>query len=127
MPILIVSSAAAPPAPSAAIATAKQPAAKCLVLMSVSLCPCSWSVERFERSGDLFCRLMQRILRDRAARAFPAHALHGGQKLVRIGVAARLLQRLIDHVHAVIATERDEIGALTAGGLCISRDILLVQ
>src|ERR671939_702056 len=53
-----------------------------------------------------------RIDRDRAARAFPLHALHGLDQLVAVGVAAGLLQRLIDQVNAVIAADRNEAGTL---------------
>src|SRR6201995_318114 len=37
-----------------------------------------------------------RVDRDRAARALPLHALHGLDQLVAVGVAARLLERLVD-------------------------------
>src|ERR1700712_1460281 len=47
-----------------------------------------------------------RIDRDRAARAFPLHPLHGADQGIAIGLAARLLQRLIDEVNAVIAAHR---------------------
>src|SRR5208282_5908913 len=50
-----------------------------------------------------------RIDRDRAARAFPGHALHRCDQSVAVGVAARLLERFVEEVHAVIAAQRDEI------------------
>src|SRR6266568_1998978 len=52
------------------------------------------------------------IDRDRAARAFPLHALHRLDQLVAVGVAAGLLQRLVDQMNAVIAAHRHEAGAL---------------
>ena len=58
-----------------------------------------------------------RIDRDRAARAFPRHALHRRDQRVAVGIAAGLLQRLIDQVHAVIGAERNEIGTEIVG-LC---------
>src|SRR5262249_34695213 len=51
------------------------------------------------------------IDRDDSARALPFHALHGGDELVALGLAVGLLQRLVDEMHAVIAAERDEVGA----------------
>src|SRR5579871_7017743 len=53
-----------------------------------------------------------RIDRDRTARAFPFHALHGADHGIGIGIAAGLFQRLVDQIHAVIAADRDEIGAV---------------
>src|SRR5262245_17357794 len=50
-----------------------------------------------------------RIDRDRSARAFPFQPLHGLDQYVTIGLAVGLLERLVDHVHAVIAPERDEV------------------
>src|SRR5580698_1904667 len=64
------------------------------------------------------------IDRDRAARAFPAHALHRGENGIRIGLAASFLQRLVDQVHTVIAPDRDEVGAM-AGRFLIRSDIVL--
>src|SRR2546426_3223381 len=43
------------------------------------------------------------IDRDRAARAFPLHALHRRDQRIAIGLAAGLLQRLVDQADAVIA------------------------
>src|SRR5438067_5721688 len=50
-----------------------------------------------------------RIDRDRAARALPRHALHRGDERVAFGRALGLCERRIDHVHAVIAADRDEV------------------
>src|SRR5271155_3567761 len=66
-----------------------------------------------------------RIDRDGAARAFPLHPLHGLDQRVAIGVAAGLLQRLIDQVDAVIAAHRHEAGTIREG-LLVGRDELLV-
>src|ERR1700722_10546994 len=44
-----------------------------------------------------------RIDRDRAARAFPGHALGRCDQRIAVGLAAGLLQRLVDQVRAVIA------------------------
>src|SRR5262249_10390772 len=41
------------------------------------------------------------IDRDRTARAFPRHAFHRGDQRFAVGLAAGLLQRLVDRVHAV--------------------------
>src|SRR5271170_7585838 len=49
-----------------------------------------------------------RIDRDRAARALPAHALGGGDERIAVGLAAGLLQRLVDELHAVIAADRED-------------------
>src|ERR1700729_1061042 len=43
-----------------------------------------------------------RIYRNRAARALPRHALHRRNEGVAVGVAAGLLERLVDEMHAVI-------------------------
>src|ERR1700693_4997516 len=53
-----------------------------------------------------------RIDRDRAARALPFHPLHGFDQLVAVGIAAGLLQRLVDQVDAVIAAYRHEARAV---------------
>src|SRR5215471_15029643 len=42
-----------------------------------------------------------RVDRYWSARAFPFHALHGGDHCVGVGLAAGLLQRLVDQVHAI--------------------------
>src|SRR3979409_2729976 len=44
-----------------------------------------------------------RIDRDRTARAFPFHPLHGGDQPIAVSLAAGLLQRLVGEQHAVIA------------------------
>src|ERR1700745_3293750 len=49
-----------------------------------------------------------RIDRDRAARAFPLHALHCLDQRIAVGLAAGLLQRLVDQADAVIAADRHE-------------------
>src|SRR6478609_7956965 len=51
-----------------------------------------------------------RIDRDRAARAFPLHPLHGLDQAVALGLAAGLLERLVDQMDAVIAAHRHESG-----------------
>src|SRR6185437_7034485 len=53
-----------------------------------------------------------RVDRDRAARALPLHSLHGCDQLVALGIAIRLLQRLVDQVNAVIAADRHEARAV---------------
>src|SRR5580698_11431930 len=58
-----------------------------------------------------------RIDRDRAARAFPLHALHGLDQRIAVGLAAGLLQRRIDQLNAVIAAHRHESRARTEGFL----------
>src|SRR3954470_13583297 len=50
-----------------------------------------------------------RVDRDRSARARPGHALHGRDERVAGGVAVRLLQGLVDEVHAVVAAEAHEV------------------
>ena len=67
-----------------------------------------------------------RIDGDRAARAFPGHALHRREQDVAVGIAVRLLQRLIDQVQAIIGAERNEIGT-KAVRLLEGRDISLVE
>src|SRR6266700_4945569 len=62
-----------------------------------------------------------RVDRDRAARALPLLALHGLDQLGSVGVATRLLQRLVDQVDAVIAAHRHEARA-GAVGLLVGRD-----
>src|ERR1035437_8000291 len=52
-----------------------------------------------------------RIDRDRAARAFPLHPLHGFDERVAVGLAAGLFQRLIDQMDAVIAAHGHEARA----------------
>src|SRR4051795_3325083 len=48
------------------------------------------------------------IDRDWAARAFPLHALHRLDQRIAVGIAAGLLQRLVDQPDAVIAAHRHE-------------------
>ena len=50
------------------------------------------------------------IDRHRPARAVPLHPLGSGDERSAIGLAAGLLQRLVDEVHAVIAADREEVG-----------------
>src|ERR1700722_966466 len=50
-----------------------------------------------------------RIDRDRAARAFPGHALGRRDQRVTVGLAAGLLQRLVDQMRAVVTADREEI------------------
>src|SRR5580765_1763921 len=52
-----------------------------------------------------------RINRDRAARAFPLHALHRLDQRIAVSLAAGLLQRLVDQADAVIAADRHEARA----------------
>src|SRR3954469_1390775 len=52
-----------------------------------------------------------RIDRDRAARAFPLHALHRLDQRIAVGLSAGLLQSLVDQADAVIAADRHEAGA----------------
>src|SRR5207247_10610729 len=49
------------------------------------------------------------IDRHRAARALPLQTLGGGDEGIAVGLAAGLLQRLVDGVHAVIAADREEV------------------
>src|SRR5262245_1141492 len=58
-----------------------------------------------------------RIDLDRSARTLPFHALHGVDQSVTIGRAIGLLERIIDQVHAVIATDRHEVGTEMIGFL----------
>jgi hypothetical protein len=46
---------------------------------------------------------------ERTARAFPAHALGGGDQRFAVGVAVRLLQRFVDEPRAVIAADRVDV------------------
>src|SRR5260221_13838288 len=54
-----------------------------------------------------------RIDRDRAARAFPLHALHRLDQRVAVGLAAGLLQLLKDQTNAVITAHRHKARART--------------
>src|SRR5882672_6498866 len=58
-----------------------------------------------------------RIDRDRAARALPLHALHRLDQRIAVGLAAGLLQRLVDQAYAVIAADRHEARARVKGFL----------
>src|SRR6266511_2968266 len=66
-----------------------------------------------------------RIDRDRAARAFPLHALHRPDQRIAVGLAAGLLQRLVDQANAVIAADRHEARA-RAEGLLVGGDEFLI-
>src|SRR5262249_32439936 len=48
--------------------------------------------------------------RNRAPRALPLHALGRGDEGLAVGVAAGLLERLVDQVHAVPAADRVDVG-----------------
>src|SRR5437899_8057869 len=50
-----------------------------------------------------------RIDGDRAARAFPFHALRSRDEGLGVGLAAGLLQRLVDEVHPVPAADAEEV------------------
>src|SRR5215207_10256696 len=52
-----------------------------------------------------------RIDRDRAAGALPLHALHCLDQRIAVGLAAGLLQGLVDQADAVIAADRHEARA----------------
>src|SRR5262245_38979353 len=58
-----------------------------------------------------------RVDRDRAARAFPRHALGGRDQRLGVRLAAGFLQRLVDQVHAVIAADRQEVRVEAAIGI----------
>src|SRR5467141_1217766 len=57
------------------------------------------------------------IDRHRPARAVPLHSPGGGDQRLAVGVAAGLLQRLVDHVHAVVAADREEVGVAAVHGV----------
>ncbi len=63
---------------------------------------------------------------DRAARAFPLQALGGVDEGLGVGLAAGLLQRLVDDVHAVVAADRAEVRIALELGV-VGRHELLVQ
>src|SRR5206468_2183439 len=46
---------------------------------------------------------------DRPARALPLHALGGGHERVALGLATRLLERLVDEAHTVVASHRIDV------------------
>src|SRR5712691_12929953 len=56
-----------------------------------------------------------RIDRDRAARAFPLHALRGRDECLAVGLAAGLPQSLVDEVHAVPAADAEEVRVAPPG------------
>src|SRR5262245_25885649 len=58
-----------------------------------------------------------RIDRDRAARALPLHPLGGCDEGIAVGLAAGLLERLINEVHAVIAADREAVGVTLVFGV----------
>src|SRR6266540_137852 len=66
-----------------------------------------------------------RIDRDRATGAFPLHTLHRLDQRIAVGLAAGLLQRLVDQADAVIPADRHEAGARIEG-LLVGRDEFLV-
>src|SRR6516225_5067734 len=67
-----------------------------------------------------------RIDRDRAARAFPAHALYGADQAVAVHLSPGLLQRLVNDVHAVVPTDGEEVRVSPKLGF-VGRDELLVE
>src|SRR6266496_3284120 len=56
-----------------------------------------------------------RIDSDRAARAFPSHALGGRDERLGVGLAAGLLQGFIDEVHPVPAADAEEVRVAPPG------------
>src|SRR6266850_4040114 len=68
-----------------------------------------------------------RIDRDRAARAFPLHALHRLDQRIAVGLAAGLLQRLVDQADAVIAADRHEARARAEGLLVGGNEFLICR
>src|SRR2546430_5367045 len=56
-----------------------------------------------------------RIDGDRAARAFPFHALRGRDERLGVGLAAGLLQGFVDEVHAVPAADAEEVRVAPPG------------
>src|SRR5712691_4601020 len=56
-----------------------------------------------------------RIDRDRAAGAFPFHALSGGDKLLGVGLAAVFLQGFVYEVQPVPAADAEEVGVAPVG------------
>src|SRR6266571_5468054 len=73
-----------------------------------------------------------RIDRDRAARAFPFHALGGGDKRLGVGLAAGILQGFVDEVHAVPAADAEEVRVAPPGRVvgadefCVRRGLVVV-
>jgi hypothetical protein len=58
-----------------------------------------------------------RIDRNRPARTFPVQAPGGVDERLAVGLAAGLLQRGVDQVHAVIAADREEVGIAVEIGI----------
>src|SRR6266567_896333 len=56
-----------------------------------------------------------RIDSDRAARAFPFHALGGGDERLGVGLAGGILQGFVDEVHAVPAADAEEVRVAPPG------------
>src|SRR5258705_6584523 len=67
-----------------------------------------------------------RIDRDRAARAFPLHPLHGFDQRIAVGLATGLIEGLVDEMDAVIAADGHEAGT-RAEGLLVGGDEILVH
>src|SRR6266571_144055 len=67
-----------------------------------------------------------RIDSDRAARAFPFHALGGRDERLGVGLAAGLLQSFVDEVHAVPAANAEEV-RVTPPGRVVGVDELRVR
>jgi len=63
---------------------------------------------------------------ERTARAFPAHALGGGDQRFAVGVAVRLLQRFVDEPRAVIAADRVDVW-VTVELLIIGFDEFMIE
>src|SRR5258708_21261302 len=67
-----------------------------------------------------------RIDSDRAARAFPFHALGGRDERLGVGLAAGILQGFVDEVHAVPAANAEEV-RVTPPGRVVGVDELRVR
>src|SRR2546423_3012310 len=67
-----------------------------------------------------------RIDGDRAARAFPFHALRGRDQSLGVGLAAGLLQGFVDEVHPVPAADADEVRDELPGSV-VCRDELRIR
>src|SRR2546422_7974976 len=63
------------------------------------------------------------IDRHRPARAVPLHPPGGGDQRLAVGVAGGLLQRLVDHVHAVVAADREEVGVAAVHGVELPHEL----
>src|SRR5438046_1397603 len=66
-------------------------------------------INRLDDVGSL------RIDGDRAARAFPFHALGGRDERLCVGLAAGLLQSLVDEMHPVPAADADAVRVAPPG------------